>query len=55
MYKTYDFYTVYVFPNGAKRLSMNLPGLTLKQLILKYGPPIKVTYSYEQVCKEGIK
>lgn len=55
MHKTYDYYTVYVFPNGHKRLSMNLPGLTLKQLTLKYGVPIKVIYSYEQVCEEGLE
>ena len=55
MHRTFDYYTVYVFPNGTKRLSMNLPGLTLKQLTLKYGAPTKTRYSYEQVEREGIR
>lgn len=51
---TYDFYTVYIFPNGQKRLGMNLSGYELKQLTLKHGKPTKVTYSYERV-QEGFK
>lgn len=55
MYMFHDYYTVYCFPKGVKRLAMNLSGLELKQLTLKYGTPIKVTYSYEEVVKENIK
>ena len=55
MRQIHDNYTVYIFPNGHKRLGFNLPALTLKQLTLKYGTPTKTTYSYEQVEKENIK
>lgn len=55
MWNIYDTYTVYVFPNGVKRLSWNLPALTLRQLTEKYGKPSKVTYSYEQVMEAGIR
>lgn len=55
MHMTFDTYTVYVFPNGVKRLSMNLAALTLRQLTQKYGKPFKVTYSYERVMEEGIR
>jgi hypothetical protein len=55
MVMTFDTYTVYVFPNGVKRLSLNMAGLTLKQLTLKYGTPIKTKYSYERVMEEGIR
>lgn len=54
MWHILDEYTVYVFPNGIRRLSWNLPALTLRQLTEKYGKPFKVTYSYERVVKEGI-
>ena len=55
MVMTFDTYTVYVFPNGVKRLSCNLAALTLKQLTQKYGKPIKTEYSYERVMEEGIR
>lgn len=55
MIMTFDTYTVYVFPNGAKRLSWNLAALTLNRLTLQYGKPIKTEYSYERVIEEGIR
>lgn len=55
MHLTFENYIVYVFPNGYKRLAFNLPALTLKKLILRYGTPTKTTYSYEQVVEEAIK
>ena len=55
MIMTFDTYGVYVFPNGIKRLSLNMAALTLRQLTLKYGKPIKTEYSYERVMQEGIQ
>lgn len=49
MTRTYDSYTVYLFPNGFKRLSLNLSGLELKQLILRYGQPVKIVETSEEV------
>lgn len=55
MNRRFSEYTVYVFPNGHKRLAFNLAALTLNQLTSKYGKPTKTTYSYERVIEEGIK
>lgn len=49
---TYDFYTVYLFPKGPKRLGMCLSGYELNKLTRRYGKPTKVTYSYERVQEE---
>lgn len=49
MIHTYYSYTVYVFPNGVKRLSLNLCGLELLQLTLRYGQPVKTVETSEEV------
>lgn len=48
----HDFYTVYLFPKGPKRLGMCLSGYELNKLTRRYGKPTKVTYSYERVQEE---
>lgn len=49
---TYDFYTVYLFPKGPKRLGMCTSAYELNKLTRRYGKPTKVTYSYERVQEE---
>ena len=52
---TFDYYIVYLFPKGVKRLALGLSAYELNKLTLKYGTPTKTTYSYNEVIKEGIK
>ena len=49
MERRFDFYTVYAFPDGHKRLAMGCSWCELKQLTLKHGTPIKIVESYEEV------
>lgn len=49
MNKRFDKYTVYMFPDGYKRLGFNLSWYELKQLTLKHGTPIKTVESYEEI------